>query len=379
MPITALVTRRNIDTVCNVLFVSFLTHDNVQCDAWIFLVGSSGSTITTVCFLYVLWRFPRFIEHVKEQGADPSVVVRLATFYQLNLVRVVFRFLFTVPLLLVAVDGIIAGSHPINRDLFWTDFLTMIAGIGCFISTMITLLIFFPRSIVKESGYKPKLPTVVNSSPKSPAYTPPLPTGIYEVSSRSNFPSQTPAPSGWDEPDDESLYYHDQAPPYAGVQDDAPDHYTSPYRPVIHEQVVYQRQPFPHSLSSPHIPSPGSPPTSPRQMRVALPPRRISRDLQRAGSGAGLGYAPSLNTSTSSVNKRTASPMVPVLEDEGMYGPPASGKGTAVTVSMAEHGAMHRVHASRAHPRSQPQPTLHPYIMSFTSPIDLADIPSRTI
>ena len=59
-------------------------HAYRQCDAWIFLVGSSGSTTTTLCFLYVLWSFPRFIRHVKSEGADPSVVVRLATFYQLN-------------------------------------------------------------------------------------------------------------------------------------------------------------------------------------------------------------------------------------------------------------------------------------------------------
>ena len=56
----------------------------LQQDAYIFLVGSSGSTCTTLCFLYVLWEFPRFLKHVKSEGADPVVVVRLATFYNLN-------------------------------------------------------------------------------------------------------------------------------------------------------------------------------------------------------------------------------------------------------------------------------------------------------
>lgn len=55
-----------------------------KCDAYIFLVGSAGSTSTTITFLYVLWRFPKFISHVKSEGAEPTVVVRLATFYQLN-------------------------------------------------------------------------------------------------------------------------------------------------------------------------------------------------------------------------------------------------------------------------------------------------------
>ncbi|KAI0350635.1 hypothetical protein OH77DRAFT_1061049 [Trametes cingulata] len=163
MPLTALITRNHLET----------------CDAYIFLVGAAGSTSTTLSFLYVLWRFPKFIRHVKEEGADPTVVVRLATFYQLNQVRVVFRFMFTLPLLVLALDGIIGVSHPVNRNLFLTDFFTMIAGLGCFVSSMITLLIFFPRSIVREAGYKPKLasastlPPTSPTSPKSPPASPP--------------------------------------------------------------------------------------------------------------------------------------------------------------------------------------------------------------
>ncbi|KAI0943974.1 hypothetical protein AcV7_010358 [Taiwanofungus camphoratus] len=104
MPLTALIARRHIDTI----------------DAYIFLSGSSGSTSTTVAFLYVLWRFPGFIRHVKAEGADPAVVVRLATFFQLNLARVVFRFMFTLPLMVLALDGIIGTRHPVNNSLFWT-------------------------------------------------------------------------------------------------------------------------------------------------------------------------------------------------------------------------------------------------------------------
>lgn len=143
------------------------------------------------------------------------------------------------------------------------------------------------------------------------------------------------------------------------------DQYAPPFRPIAHEQVVYQRQPFPHSLSSPHIASPGSPPTSPQQMRVALPPRRIGRELQRAGSGAGLGFAPSPSTSTSSVNvKRVATPMVQVLEHEVAYLPPSQMAAVGVGSAHPAHGGMHRMHTSRAQPRSQPpEPTgLHPYV-----------------
>ncbi|OSC96164.1 hypothetical protein PYCCODRAFT_297874 [Trametes coccinea BRFM310] len=83
--------------------------------------------------------------------------------------------MFTLPLLVLALDGIIGVSHPVNRNLFLTDFFIMIAGIGCFVSSMITLLIFFPRSIVREAGYKPRLSSTIPGpmSPKSPPTTPP--------------------------------------------------------------------------------------------------------------------------------------------------------------------------------------------------------------
>ena len=78
----------------------------------------SVSTSTTIAFLYVLWRFLRFIKHVKAEGADPTVVVRLATFYNLNQARVVFRFMFTLPLLVLALDGIVGYEHRIDRNLY---------------------------------------------------------------------------------------------------------------------------------------------------------------------------------------------------------------------------------------------------------------------
>ncbi|KAI0749033.1 hypothetical protein C8Q74DRAFT_1374126 [Fomes fomentarius] len=57
MPMTAPLTRR----------------DFMTCDTYIILVGASGSTFTTLAFLYVLWRFPKFIKHLKAEGADPTV------------------------------------------------------------------------------------------------------------------------------------------------------------------------------------------------------------------------------------------------------------------------------------------------------------------
>ncbi|EIM80882.1 uncharacterized protein STEHIDRAFT_27288, partial [Stereum hirsutum FP-91666 SS1] len=139
MPITALAARHDLDKI----------------DAWIFLVGSLGSTVTNVTFVYVLIRFPAFLRHVKAEGAQPDVVVRLSTFFELNLIRVIFRFATGLSLLILASDGI-RTIHPVNNSLFWSDFLLSIAAVGQIVSSTITLLIFFPRSLASEAGYHAK-------------------------------------------------------------------------------------------------------------------------------------------------------------------------------------------------------------------------------
>ncbi|KAJ7645935.1 hypothetical protein DFH06DRAFT_1210746 [Mycena polygramma] len=138
MPLTTLMKRHNLET----------------CEAWIFVAGASAGTFTTVCFLYVLVNFPAFIRSVKAEGAEPDVVVRLATFYHLNCIRVVFRFLFTLPLLVLALDGLVDHSFAVIGSPFWSDILLMMGGMGCFISSAITMLVFFPRSMTFEAGYK---------------------------------------------------------------------------------------------------------------------------------------------------------------------------------------------------------------------------------
>ncbi|KIM63895.1 hypothetical protein SCLCIDRAFT_82771, partial [Scleroderma citrinum Foug A] len=149
MPLTALVARKELDS----------------CLAWILCVGSSASTIETISFIFVLLRFPAFIRKVKDDGAAPNIIVRLAYSYQLNCARVVFRFLFTIPLLTLGIDGI-QGLHPINMSAYGyethrgfislkrnLDFLLILGGVSCFVSSGITLLVFFPRSLITELGY----------------------------------------------------------------------------------------------------------------------------------------------------------------------------------------------------------------------------------
>lgn len=68
----------------------------------------------------MLWRFPRFIRHVKAEGADPTVVVRLVTFYQLNVspaapaCRRVGRADTTLFLLLILVDCLPARADRVS-------------------------------------------------------------------------------------------------------------------------------------------------------------------------------------------------------------------------------------------------------------------------
>jgi len=89
----------------------------------------------------------------------------------LNVVRVMFRFLFTIPLLVLAIDGI-QGQHRINTDPFWSDFLLILGGIGCFISSTITLFIFFPRPTTREASHRAKAPGVSTKSRNAVAHIP---------------------------------------------------------------------------------------------------------------------------------------------------------------------------------------------------------------
>ncbi|KAJ3995292.1 hypothetical protein F5050DRAFT_1548908, partial [Lentinula boryana] len=140
MPLTVIIKRANLDL----------------CFAWIFLAGSAAGLATSLCFIYVLIRFPGFIRRVKFEGAEPEVVVRLTIFYQLNITRIIFRFMFHFPLLILALDAV-QGPHDIIANHFVSHLLAMLGGIGCFVSSAITLFIFFPRSITRENGYRVKI------------------------------------------------------------------------------------------------------------------------------------------------------------------------------------------------------------------------------
>jgi len=99
----------------------------------------------------------------KENEVETNTLVRLTTYHELNCIRVVFRFLFTVPFIILGVDGVRPHQH-VNDKMFLTDFLAIIAGIGCVVSSGITLVIFFPRSIQNEMALKGQRRTLFGRS-----------------------------------------------------------------------------------------------------------------------------------------------------------------------------------------------------------------------
>ncbi|RDB24880.1 hypothetical protein Hypma_007389 [Hypsizygus marmoreus] len=119
--------------------------------------------------------------HVKLEGAEPDVVIRLTTFYQLNCIRVVFRFLFCVPLLIMALDGI-RGPYPIIGDPFPAhDGRDWLFRFICDNTSH-----FLPAFHTRESGYQAK-----PSSPHSSKLHPPS-SPLPNYSDGRRFPSPKP-------------------------------------------------------------------------------------------------------------------------------------------------------------------------------------------
>jgi hypothetical protein len=130
--------------------VTIITRsDPLKCEAYTFLAGSLGSLSLTLWFIPVLHLFRPFLGGLRKEGVDTSTIIRLTKFHELNTIRVVFRLLFVVPFFILAVDGLRPHQH-INDVMFGTEFLGITAGFGVVVSSGITLVIFFPRSVENE-------------------------------------------------------------------------------------------------------------------------------------------------------------------------------------------------------------------------------------
>ncbi|KZS88184.1 hypothetical protein SISNIDRAFT_460050 [Sistotremastrum niveocremeum HHB9708] len=128
--------------------VAILTrHDYAKSQALVYLIGSIFGIVLTLCFIPILFVFPEFIQSLKDLNVERDILLRLLKFHELNTTRVIYRFVFLIPLLIVGIDGVSSSHAILGRSLVRTDILTIIAGLGAAISSFITVQIFFPRSI----------------------------------------------------------------------------------------------------------------------------------------------------------------------------------------------------------------------------------------
>lgn len=58
------------------------------------------------------------------EGVDEAVIVRLRRFYELNIIRVVFRCFMFIPLFILGMDGVIGHTHHINESLYVRELVT---------------------------------------------------------------------------------------------------------------------------------------------------------------------------------------------------------------------------------------------------------------
>ncbi|KAG8793525.1 hypothetical protein FRC16_010919, partial [Serendipita sp. 398] len=340
-------------------------------ESWTFFAGGVGSLLITLWFLVVLFKFPKFLKRVRNEGAEADVVVRLTTFDELNRIRVGFRFFFAGPLLILAVDGILPGYHPINTNQFWTDLLSMVGGIGCIVSSILTLLIFFPRSIAKEAGYKAK---TVSLTSRGTTHNPPQsPTATYFDGQQPGIPMS---------PSNGSAILHQSSIGIAVTTDPVPMYQPSPTpgyggpngRSTTPNSAMMLngvsggyggsgKSSYPYSYGHGGV---GSEPAEWEMEEV----RRHRGDVEAFGNGQDPREYLKLQSEQS-----LAHVDIGAMDGDSKH-PYGSNLSAVREGGVAATAAGGRVKTSSRTPVRPPrpeQPILHPLILNYTSPIDLMD------
>ncbi|KAH7878817.1 uncharacterized protein C8R40DRAFT_1036911 [Lentinula edodes] len=129
--------------------IAICTRENALKATCTFLAGSLGSLLLTILFMPILRKLPALLDNLRAEGADDGTIIRLTKFHELNTIRVTFRYLFTIPLLILGSSGLNPPQH-VTGNTFWSDLCAFAAAIGCTASSGITLIIFFPRSVESE-------------------------------------------------------------------------------------------------------------------------------------------------------------------------------------------------------------------------------------
>ncbi|WRT68353.1 uncharacterized protein IL334_005329 [Kwoniella shivajii] len=118
--------------------------------AYLFVVGSSMSTLLAFASLVLCLIFPSFLRTVKKQGANFEVLERLHFFSEMNQIRTVCRIGYSVAILILSIDAL-TKDKTINKSGFWHDLLYLFSQLTLFAATCISIIVLLPRNMMSES------------------------------------------------------------------------------------------------------------------------------------------------------------------------------------------------------------------------------------
>ncbi|WWC90746.1 uncharacterized protein L201_005683 [Kwoniella dendrophila CBS 6074] len=118
--------------------------------AYLFVVGSSMSTILAIASIILCVIFPSFLRTVKRQGASYEVLERLHFFSEMNDIRTFCRCAYSVAILILSIDGL-TDARTINKSGFWHDVLYLVGQLALFSATCLSIVVLLPRNMTSES------------------------------------------------------------------------------------------------------------------------------------------------------------------------------------------------------------------------------------
>ncbi|KAA1090893.1 hypothetical protein PGT21_017153 [Puccinia graminis f. sp. tritici] len=104
---------------------------------------ATGFNLSVTCaFFWVFSKFPAWLRDLKKRGAPAELLIRLHGFGTLNEIRMIFRLIFTAPLLALSADGLMPQPF-LNKRVWVVDLIAMTSVVAFAAQGVITLLIFF--------------------------------------------------------------------------------------------------------------------------------------------------------------------------------------------------------------------------------------------
>ncbi|WWC86922.1 uncharacterized protein L201_001801 [Kwoniella dendrophila CBS 6074] len=138
------------------LGISLIAPIAIICAGWInfkdmdtqmgrmFVVAGGIEALVCLAASTVVFKFPQFLRHVKQSGADPEVRSRLHFYHQANKVRTFFRALFTTCILILGIDSL-TKDKIINVNHIASDLLHQISFGAYFFANIISVMVYLPR------------------------------------------------------------------------------------------------------------------------------------------------------------------------------------------------------------------------------------------